>query len=350
MRRRRQALVATTTVVALVAGTAMWRASADSGPRLGDAELLADGKGPTDLIRLATPSGGPVDANLDDLPMWYTTMVVPGPGDKVILLVEGQQEVLVQTTAAGAVDRVGLGFTSTVTAVNVAEDGLFARAHGAEVTTTASDWAEGGRGRPSIVAPFEVGAILPVTEDTVIVGSRHEPVIEQVGTDGSARRLLGPAGDAEARVTTDEPLGPIVALTRLDDGRLVFVTETPDGFQIYLLDDETVRPLDPTGDFLSHVVVRAAGHPDSYVIFERKDRLPMTPLTAGTDDQVLTIGLGPGDVPEINLVDVDSGEAELLVRLDGVEPTIAEPVSAALAGDDLVFTARGNIWRLDDAV
>jgi hypothetical protein len=55
-------------------------------------------------------------------------------------------------------------------------------------------------------------------------------------------------------------------------------------------------------------------------------------------------------VPEINLVEVDTGETELLALLVGVESTIDEPISAALAGDDLIFTAQGSIWRLTDAL
>ena len=74
----------------------------------------------------------------------------------------------------------------------------------------------------------------------------------------------------------------------------------------------------------------------------------MTPLAPGPDRHVLTIGLNTDDVPEINLVDVDTGETELLARLDGVEPTVDEPISAAVAGDDLGFTAHGSIWRLAD--
>src|SRR5690606_6934121 len=81
----------------------------------------------------------------------------------------------------------------------------------------------------------------------------------------------------------------------------------------------------------------------------RRDRLAMTPLAPGPDGRVLTIGLNDDDVPEINLVDVDTGDTELLATLDGVEPTVDEPVSAALAGHDLVFTAHGSIWRLADA-
>ena len=65
----------------------------------------------------------------------------------------------------------------------------------------------------------------------------------------------------------------------------------------------------------------------------------MTPLAPGPDGRVLTVGLNDDDVPEINLVDVDTGGIERLATLDGVEPTIDEPVSAALAGDELVFTA-----------
>ena len=58
--------------------------------------------------------------------------------------------------------------------------------------------------------------------------------------------MLGPAGDPEALVTTDEPLGPIVALTELGDDRIAFVADTADGYRLYLLDDTSVRPVPPT--------------------------------------------------------------------------------------------------------
>jgi hypothetical protein len=64
---------------------------------------------------------------------------------------------------------------------------------------------------------------------------------------------------------------------------------------------------------------------------------------------VITIGLGRGDVPEISLVDVDTGEIDVLARLDRVEPGDEEPVSAVAVGDDLVFTAAGCVWRLEGA-
>jgi hypothetical protein len=37
---------------------------------------------------------------------------------------------------------------------------------------------------------------------------------------------------------------------------------------------------------------------------------------------------------------------DVLARLDGVEPSDAEPVSAGAVDDDLVFTASGCLWRL----
>ena len=73
------------------------------------------------------------------------------------------------------------------------------------------------------------------------------------------------------------------------------------------------------------------------------------PLALGPGGRVITIGLGRGDVPEISLVDVDTGDIDLLARLDGVEPSEFEPVSAVAVGEDLVFTAAGCLWRREGA-
>ena len=76
----------------------------------------------------------------------------------------------------------------------------------------------------------------------------------------------------------------------------------------------------------------------------------MAPLAPGPDGQVITVGAGEDRVPEISLVDIDTGDVTVLARLDGVEATIEEPVVATIVDDDLVFTAEGSLWRLPDVM
>ncbi len=321
---------------------------ADTGtvPRLAGAEQLADGDGSEGLWATAA---GDIQADrmtLDDLPVGGTTVVRPGDDD-VLLVVEDVTEAgLIQASPSGVVERVGpVVFNGKTTAFGINSSGTYGVATGTEMLLSSNEWLLPGAGT-RLRAPFEVGALVVVDDGSVLVGSRTDARIDMVSADEEPHRLLGPSGDPDAEVTTDDPLGAIVALARLDDGRIAFVADSEDGYRLYLLDDSTVRPI-PTETTRSNPV-RSPEVPltDDSV---RRDRLPMTPLAPGPDGNVLTIGLNDEDVPEINLVDVDTGDTELLATLDGVEPTLDEPVSAALAGDDLVFTAHGSIWRLADA-
>ena len=135
--------------------------------------------------------------------------------------------------------------------------------------------------------------------------------------------------------------------------RVVFLAESDDGYRLYLLDDQSVRPL--TSEVNPVAAPDAASYPMdletglSAPSQPRRDRRAMAPLAPGPDGHVITVGAGEDRVPEISLVDVDTGAVEVLARLDGVEATIEEPVVATVVDDDLVFTAEGNLWRLSDA-
>lgn len=333
-------------------GIVAWAAARDDGQRPAGAQEIADGNGPRDLGKAWVGQVDLEEVTLDDFAMEATTLVRPGEDGTVNLLVESQFDTyLVRSTAVGGVDRVGLVFVDARTrAFAVDADGTYGwlnRTFGGKLSLFVGEpeWLMPDQGS-YLDAPFEADALDVVDDESVIVASGDGPRIDVISADADARRLLGPVGDPDARVTTDESLGRIVALTRLDDDRIAFVAAADDGDRLYLLDDHAVRPV-PFDDTSSNPVRPLDASPADDL--SRRDRLAMTPLAPGPDGQVLTIGLNDDDVPEINLVDVDTGDTELLATLDGVEPTVDEPVSAALAGHDLVFTAHGSIWRLADA-
>ena len=353
MRMSRRKVLYVVLIAVAVVGGVVWTASSadDLGPA--GAERIADTDGAVSLGRASSSRVDLDELALDDLELTTATAVWPGPDRSVtVLVVLGAHQVyLVEASATGELDRVApVIIDGGATVFTVSPRGRYSwatergqPAHSMQVSGL--DWLDMAGGM-SLAADFPVGAIDVIDSDSVVVGSNESPSIDLVTADEPKMRLLGPTGDRDARVTTDEELGPIVGLTRLDDDRIVFVADTPDGLQLHVLDDTTVRavPRDPG----SPNPVRSTDS-RSTDRNRRAERLAMTPLAPGADGDVLTIGLNDDDVPEINLVDVDTGDTELLATLDGVEPTIDEPVSAALAGDDLVFTAQGSIWRLADA-
>jgi hypothetical protein len=313
---------------------------------------VADGDGPRDLGKAWVGQVDLGEVTLDDFAIGGTTLIRAGDEGTVNLLVESRLETyLVRSTAAGEIDRVGMVLVDARTvAFDVDENGTYAwlnRTFGGDLSMFVGEreWVMADQGS-YLDVPFEADALHVRDDGSLIVASGDGPRIDVISGDDESRRLLGPIGDADARVTTDEPLGPIVALAQLDDGRIAFVADTDDGYRLYRLDDSTVTRV-PT-ETAAPNPVRSPGVllTDDSV---RRDRLPMTPLAPGPDGRILTIGLDDDEVPEINLVDVDTGDTERLATLEGVEPTIEEPVSAALAGDDLIFTAQGSIWRLPDA-
>ena len=336
----------------VLGGVAVWTAARDDGQRPASAEEVADGDGPRDLGKAWVGQVDLEEVTLDDFAMGTATLVRPGDDGTVNILVESQLETyVVRSTAVGDVDRVGMVLVDArTTAFDVDADGTYGwlnRTFGGELSLFIGEpeWVMADQGT-YLDAPFEADALDVVDDESVIVASGDGPRIDVISADEGARRLLGPADDPDARVTTDESFGRIVALTQLDDGRITFVAGTDDGDRLYLLDDTAVRPV-PV-DAASSNSVRSPDAPPADDP-SRRDRLAMTPLAPGPDGRVLTVGLNDDDEPEVNLVDVDNGDAELLAILDRVEPTIDEPVSAAFAGNDLVFTAQGSIWRLADA-
>jgi hypothetical protein len=335
-----------TIVVAVV-----WTASARDGFGPAGAERIADTDGLESLGR--TSSGEPDldELSLDDLELNGATAVWTGQGGRVIVsvVVSASQIYLIDASTAGEVSRIHWDVINRrATAFTVSPRGHFAWATDSGQPAHSMLVDEPDSLNPAVgtwlTADFPVGAIGVIDDDSVIVGSSQGPSIDLVTADEPTMRLLGPTGDRTALVTTDEGLGHIVGLTRLDDHRTVFVADTPDGLRLYVLDDTSVRPV--TLDPGSPNPVRSTGRRRADI--GSREHLAMTPLAPGPDGHVLTIGLNPDDVPEISLVDVDTGDTELLATLDSVEPTIDEPLSAALAGDDLVFTAHGSVWRLAD--
>lgn len=337
----------------LIGGATVWAAAGDDGRGPAGAQEVADGDGPRNLGEAWVGKVDLDEVTLDDFAMGTTTLVRPGDDGTVNLLVERRLETyLVRSTASGEVDRVGQALVDARTmAFDVDADGTYAWLNGTfggdlSMFVGEPDWVMADQGS-YLDVPFEADALHVVEDGSLIVATGDGPRIDVISADAEPRRLLGATGDPDARVTTDEALGPIVALTQLDDGRITFVADTDDGYRLYLLDDSTVTPV-PTETAASNPV----RSPGARVTDEsvRRDRLAMAPLAPGPDGRILAIGLDDEDVPEISLVDVDTGDTERLATLDGVEPTIEEPVSAALAGDDLVFTAHGSIWRLADAI
>ena len=342
-------VVVVAAAAAALAGATIWLSTKHETHGPAGAELLADGDGPESLGAAWVGHVDLDDLTLDDLPMEGTNLVRAAADGDIILQVETDLDAyLVRTSATGQVGQVGsVILDGSITAFNVAPDGEYARVRGAEMYVTPGEWHDIWT---TVDAPFEVGAVDLIGNESVIVGSRDGPYVDAVTPDGTSRRLLGPADDPEARVTIADPLGPIVSLVDLGDlgdERIAFVADTADGYQLYLLDDHTVAPID-TDTPRSNPVRSPGSLPTDGTT--RRDRRPMTPLAPGPDGRLVAIGIGPQGDPVITLVDPDTGELEPLATLDGVEPSIAEPISAAVAGDDLIFTAKGSIWRLADAV
>jgi hypothetical protein len=198
-----------------------------------------------------------------------------------------------------------------------------------------------------------VGAVDVDMDGQLLVGGAAGPTIDSLALDGTTHRLLAPASDPGAEVVANKRLGPMVALHRLPDRRVVFVSDTAGAFRLHVIDEGQVRNVE--GDH-GRNPVRFTGRPPVFWdgttggMLSNGPHLPaMAPLAPGPNGRIITIGLGREDAPEISLVDVDTGEIDVLARLEGVEPSDAAPVSAVAVGDDLVFTAAGCVWRLEGA-
>jgi hypothetical protein len=179
---------------------------------------------------------------------------------------------------------------------------------------------------------------LVVTADGGILAARRDGIF--VLAPEGARHLVGgfrAVDDAEIRVDGIE--GQIQSLVVLPDDRVAFLTtQTGDdgGGPLYLLDSDEVRTID---------------------VRQRRDR-ELAAILPGPEGALLAISAGPQTHPQIQTIDVETGEIETVAELDGVMPHpdgpggvagALSPVSAAADGDDLILLADGLLWRLPDA-
>jgi hypothetical protein len=338
-------------LVTAVAVSAAWLRARRPAIGPAGAELLADSEG---RVWASRPSEGPVGPYLalDDVRLSGARVVSASDDDFALYTQSFISPALLRATVTGDVRAADdFPWRGRRGALDMAPDGRYAATDRNEVLEVRADW----RGDPDhyVEAQRAVGAVDVDMDGQVLVGGAAGPTIDSIAVDGTTRRLLAPAADPGAEVTADKGLGPIVALHRLPDQRVVFVSSTAAGFRLHVIDGGRVRVVE---DDAGRNPVRFTGRPPvgwdgtAGGVYAEWPHLPvMTPLAPGPGGRVITIGLGRGDVPEISLVDVDTGEIVLLARLDGVEASDAQPVSAAAVGDDLVFTAAGCLWRLEGA-
>lgn len=314
--------------------------ASNSSDTLGTATLFATGDADASLGELA-----PGESTLDQAPVGRAALVTAGSADRFYLYFH-QFDVLADVTADGRIEQ--LGYASTGSAVQGPTVVGFSTSGAMAVAQAPSGDEPGSRvllrnfNAPfdgQVPTAFPVGAVALADDRSLVVGSADEARIDLVGPDGTAVGLLGPAG-SDARVVTDEPLGPVVAALRLADNRVVFVADTTDGRQLYVLDDTTVRPVE----------AELRGDQVNPVAFEGDDPLATASIAPAPDGRLLTVGLVRDDTLAIALLDVDEGTVEVLTELEGIEPSAERPISAAAVGDDVVFLADGRLWRIAGAL
>lgn len=170
---------------------------------------------------------------------------------------------------------------------------------------------------------------LGVTGDGTVLAARRR-VIAAFAPDG------GPGDD----VPIDGTDGQVASLVVLPDDRVAFVTTQGSG----------------PGESPLHVV---AGDEVRTIGTGPRDRnRQIRAIAPAPDGRLLAIASGP-EAPQIMMVDLETGETEIVADLEGVMPHpdgpggvagALWPVSAAVDGDDLVFLADGHLWRLADAI
>lgn len=339
---------------------------------LGGAEQLATGGEATwsDFTEVRLSDDPDKAVNIGELPLEdAATVVADADGESFSVLLEeyGPSDSRVAASVNGgaviAWSSAPVSASATQTAVHMTAAGRYVTARDGDVgrALTRDPWdpSEIGPNDPRILVydpisvpkaeyplPFSVGALDLADDGTVLAGGMDEGRIARIDTDGTTTHPLGPAGSG-AQVTADTDLGPVIAVMLLDDDRAVFVAGTDGDTRLYLLDDTAVRQIPADSDEQTSPV---SGTDERRVpdFEEPYPRAAITPLAPSPDGRVLTTGIGPDGDPQISLVDVDTGDIEVLATLDDVEPTIDDPVSAAIVGDDLIFLAQHQLWRLPD--
>jgi hypothetical protein len=355
-------------VVAVVA-TACGR---NGAPTLGGATRLAAGGDASwsevaDTLRSDEPDR---DVRLDDLPLDEAGMLLPDsdPDDLTILFeTAGSDNRLTASTSDGVIhddDTAPVSSFTTQTAADITASGRFVSATDGDLQRSFT----GELGAPDDIlpegplirtfdpvfvpvaehpSPFPVGALDLADDGSILVGGLDESRVARIGRDGTTTHLLGPAG-SDARVSTEVALGPVVAVLGLGDDRVAFVAGTDGVGRLFVVDDAGLRRV--PDDSPDPNPVAGAGERRRPTFEESFPRPAMTPLAPSPDGRVLTTGVGRDGDPQIALVDVDTGDVEVLAVLDGVEPAVDEPISAVMVGDDLVFLAEHQLWRLPDVI
>ena len=343
----------------------------DAPATLAGAEQLAAGghaswSDVSDMLRSEDPDEV---VHLDDLPLEEAALVLAAEGENLAILFEARgvsDGRVVASPNGGAIGESTSAIVSasaTQTAGHITASGRFVTAADGDVGRALS----GNPFSPDEIAPenrritvydpvavpiaeyplpFPVGALDLAEDGTVLAGGLDDSRIARIDAGGTTTHLLGPAG-SDARVTGEHDLGRVVAVMLLDDDRVVFVAGTEGDTHLYLLDGTAVRqiPGDDQGNPVAGTDERRM--PD---LEDPYPRAAITPLAPSPDGRVLATGIAAEGNPQISLVDVDTGDIEVLATLDEVEPTIDDPVSAAIVGTDLIFLAQHQLWRLPDVI
>ena len=363
---RRRLIVGLMTSVAIIAACGN-----DDPATLSGAEEWASGGDTTwPEVRDRVRSDDPDEiVHLDDVPLQDAAIVMAGPeADSLVVLFETDADIdhLVTASAGDGVIHerfmASVSIYPTQTAVDfltsgdfvLADDDNLLRALGGEPAGPDEPLGAGANigiyhpgfaRRAEYPSPFPVGALDLAEDDTVLAGGLHESRIARIDPDGTTTHLLGPPGSG-AQVTADPDLGPVIALMPVDEHRVAFVAGTDGDTRLYLLDDTALRQIPANDEGTSPV-----GGTDQRRVPRLEESFPrpaITPLAPSPDGRLLTTGIRPDGDPQIALVDPDTGDIEILAVLDHVEPTIDDPVSAAIIGTDLIFLAQHQLWRLPD--
>ena len=181
--------------------------------------------------------------------------------------------------------------------------------------------------------PFQAlsGSYRP--DGTLIASRIDAPDIVAVRPDGSVERLLAPVDSPEpapARFDSDTAALTVVALA---DGRIAFATNAPDDpdvdGRVFVLSGSSVQPV------------------------ELPDADPIRRIFPGPDGTLLAL-----EGPHISQIDPATATVDRLIDLSEVADELApasdewppkQDISAAAHGNDLLFTADYQLWRLPDA-